>query len=533
MKKSLIFTLIVLICIVSTLVACSEPESTTTAPAPSTTAPAPTTTAPAPTTTAPEPDEPKSGGVLKIITGSTPSNFGYTPTARGGSALFAFTAMENLVTLDENYLPAPELATDWEWSADGKTLTMNLREGVKFHDGTPFNAEAVKWNYDERIAVSPASLPGLTSVDIIDNYTIQLNVKEFSNIFLESVAFSAIGSPTWLQEQGEEGSMNHPVGTGPFSFKEFKREAYMKFERFDDHWGGKPYLDEVEYVFIADDTVARMSFEAGEGHVLWGVAAKDAYELKQKGYNIVNYPAGMRALIPDSKNAESHFANKLVREAISHAIDNESLVDALGWGIWEPLTQLCHKAGPGYNPDYEGRAYDPDKARQLLQDAGLGDGFETKVVASTVYADRDAVTYVQDSLKDINIVVEVDYADQGRYNEHKFGSWSNSILMSDHGWSNMVLSALNRIYSETSVIYPSLARPEGWQDLHLQAMAARSPEEANSLTRQMIRLAADECMVMPIYLSGASMAMQESVHDSNIGVVHFFHWSEGKAWLSE
>ena len=161
------------------------------------------------------------------------------------------------------------LATDWKVAADGKSITFNLRKGVKFHDGTDFNAAAAKWNMDRYLNVNPGNVPLWASIDVVDDYTIKLNLKSFQNTILNSLESTAgmMVSPTAAQKNGEDWMKINEAGTGPFTLKSFSRDVSVQLYRFDGYWGAKPYLDGVTFNIIADTNTARMAFEGGQDDV--------------------------------------------------------------------------------------------------------------------------------------------------------------------------------------------------------------------------------------------------------------------------
>jgi len=164
----------------------------------------------------------------------------------------------------------------------------------------------------------------------------------------------------------------HPVGTGPFKFVSFQRDVNLKYVRWDGYWqAGKPYLDGVEFVYIADPMVMMASFKAGEGNVLLSVEPKDAQSLESTGkYAISKCLSGMQGLVGDGSHPESPFANLKVRQAIEFAVNREPVCKAVGAGYFEATDQSCAKSNWGYNPTPSPYKYDPAKAKTLLTEAG-------------------------------------------------------------------------------------------------------------------------------------------------------------------
>ena len=373
MRKNWVFLGIILIISVALLLpACSTGTSSTAPPAPKTTAatsaappasaPSTTAAAPKPTTAASTPAAAPStsasaptassttagqyGGTLKIIARGTVQNLGF-PGANFGpdDGTFQSPAVEKLITVDTKGNIIPNLATSWQVSPDYKYITFNLRKGVKFHDGTPFNAAAVKWNLDQFINGPRPDLKTFASVEAVDDYTVRMNYKTYDPALLPSL-WAAVGwivSPTAVESKGKDWAQNNPIGTGPYKFVSYTRDVSVKFTRFDDYWGGKPYLDNLEYTLISDPVTALAAFKAGEAQASIIVGNKDAADMQASGkYNINKMAAQTYAMAYDSANAASPFSKLEVRQAIAYAIDNAAIAKSVGYGFYTPTNQVSN-----------------------------------------------------------------------------------------------------------------------------------------------------------------------------------------------
>jgi len=480
--------------------------------------------------------QPQYGGVFKRILPFSPKNFGYppemAPTNDWGCATPAVqTLMSPLV---EKGAPKPLLAAAWKYSPDYKSLTITLRKGVKFHDGTDFNAEAVKFNLEET-RKTMVELRSITSIDTLDEHAVRLNLSQFKNALITNLSgpLGAMVSPTAIKKNGKEWARNHPVGTGPFRFVSYQRDVSLKYEKFDGYWDkGKPYLDGVEFIFISDPTVARMSFERGDAHAIT-VGARDARELASKGYKVSSYRISGYALGGDSANPNSIFANKKVREAIEYAIDKEAIVKALGYGFWEPMYQLCPANWEGYNPAVKARKYDPAKARQLLAEAGYPKGFKTRMIAQVGGIDSEAWVAMQRYLKEIGIEAELDMAEWSRWDATIFEGWKNAINQVSLGAFRPYTMTIERCLSSTTRQNPSIRKPQGWDDLLSKALAATDDTASIRLTQELMKMAHDEVMVIPIFLLPRNTAKQTNVQNDNLTRYDSQHWTPADTWLSK
>lgn len=294
----------------------------------------------------------------------------------------------------------PALATSWENSADGLTWTFKLRKNVKFHDGTPFNAEAVKFNFDRwRDKSNPyhqgefeywvgmfGGFPGVVkSVDVVDEYTVKFVLERPVAPFLANLAMSpfSIASPTAIKKYGEEYG-NHPVGTGPFKFVRWDRGDKIVLEANKDYWDGKPYLDKVIFRTIPENSARLMELQSGSIDLIDGVNPDDVALAKaDKNLQIFLRPSfniGYLAMNMEKKP----FDNVKVRQAVAMAINKAGIVKAFYAGLAEPAKNPMPPSLWGYNNKVKDWPYDPAKAKKLLAEAGFPNGFSTTLWAMPV-----------------------------------------------------------------------------------------------------------------------------------------------------
>jgi peptide/nickel transport system substrate-binding protein len=453
----------------------------------------------------------KYGGILKeVLTVGPATPIGYPPEGAPDAIADAIPAVESLLRVRNGGVVEPLLATGWQIAPDGKSVTLTLRRGVKFHDGSDFNAAAVKWNLDREIEAKRAT--DWESVDVVDDYTVRINIPGYRNTILTGLGsgYAMIISPTAVEKNGLDWARWHPVGTGPFKFVEYERDARLVYERNDDYWQeGLPYLDGVEFVVIADETVRKIAFEMGDIHTL-RASGITALELRDLGYKYVTRAGGTFVLIPDSKNPESPFADRNIRLAISHAIDRESLAKALGYGFSAPAYQVF----PGFIetaiPNLDKHKFDQNLARQLLTEAGHPGGLKTAIHAFIRVVPRDYVSAIANMLGEVGIEVEQDFPEAGKYSEYRFGGWSDSIMAHALGTFENMNSAFSFYFG--GVQFPSVQKPDGWAEAYDAAISSETLDPVK--TRAIAKLMHDDVMVIPYLEETAVAFMQEGVHDS-------------------
>jgi peptide/nickel transport system substrate-binding protein len=525
---------------------CSAPTTTANpTPAAPTTAAVPKSTL-APSTVAGS-AAPKYGGVLKILKKSGMTNFGLPPTTPSDQT-YGRPAVETLVTVDSQGKGdiLPLLATSWKYSPDYKSITFNLRQGVKFHDGTDFNAAAAKYCMD-LVRTSPQGvLKNLASVDIVDDYTIRLNLSSYdATLFLNlaTARCSGMMSPKALQAMSKDEAMIHPVGTGPFKFVSCQRDVSVKFTKFDGYWQkGKPYLDGMEFACMADTLTRSVSLKSGDGDILGdSPETKDAAELQASGkYKIILAPSSVYGLIGDSAHSDSPYSNIKVRQAAAYAIDSKAITKALGYGFYQDSNQFATPDGPFYNSTVVGYPFNPAKAKQLLSEAGYANGFKTTLVFSPGGVLDQMFTAVQAYFKDVGIEASVKSIDMTAFNALRMNGWTNSLLWfppkvstldGDPGSTLRTnLSSASTMYDPKSVYIPSdydskLALANGERDVAKRA----------AMFQELNKMIIDQyCLASTVYISTSIYVYSSAVRDCDFAAYSgAAAWSPENIWLSK
>lgn len=524
------------------LVACSNQPSPTLTVQPKTTVSSTpsssnfSTPAASKPSTSPSPSaSPQFGGILREISYASPTYLGDPVLIQdSGSNMTAIPTLEALVVSDNAGQMHPILATDWNIAQDGKSITFNLRKGVKFQDGTDFNATAAKWNLDRFIAAKLTQAAQWSSVDIVSDYSIRINLNTFQNTILNGLEGSPgmMVSPTAAQKNGIDWLKLNPVGTGPFKLKSYSRDVSVEYTRNDSYWGPKPYLDGILYNIVADTTTARISFESGAADVLSSRVDSVTSDLIQKGYKLENRPGPMINLVPDSKRAGSQFADVRVRQALSYAIDRESIAKTLGYGLWEVVYQPSSAQQFGHidNVPYK---YDPDKAKQLLS-AAYPQGLKTTIITQASFG-KDQMVAIQAQLAAVGITADINTIDAAAYNDQVSKGW-NGLLYATQGATDTNYAAfVDRYYGSASIRYPVMAKPAGLTDLIEKALATPDYNTEKGLCQQAVKLIVDDSTAVPLFIQSASYVLRNTVHDTNFSNLggSGFRWTPGTAWLSK
>lgn len=293
---------------------------------------------------------------------------------------------ENLVKFDAQLNLVPGLAERWEQAADGMAWTFYLRQGVKFHDGTPFNAEAVKYFVERMIGPEKPSRAGLyaplvESAEVVDEYTVKLNMKTPFAFLLNNIAHSASGiiSPTAHQKLGKDIARN-PVGTGPFKFVEWVHGDQITLVRNADYWGGQPKLEKIVFKTVREDSARVMMLQSGDAHLAVRIPSEDLPRLAKDPRIKLDSTETLRVLYVGFNNAKKPFDDPRVRQAFNLATDRESIVKYIYQDLALVASNIVAPRTTGYFPipPFE---YNPEKAKALLAEAGFPDGLKAKFIS--------------------------------------------------------------------------------------------------------------------------------------------------------
>jgi ABC-type transport system substrate-binding protein len=512
--KKLIFLLIAVVALASlTLAACGQatPTTTTATTSAATTTAVKTTTAATTTTTAakttPAADAAKYGGTYKRALNSSPTRpVGYPAEAANDSFTWACPALDRLVRVDRMGTFIPDLAVSWTPAADGKSLTLGLRKGVKFHDGSDFNASVAKWNLDLQIAAKTTN--EWQSIDVVDDYTIRINVAQYKNTMLNTLAggITQMISKVSFDKNGLDGTRWNPVGTGPFIFVSYEKDVRMTFKRNPNYWDtGKPYIDGLVVSVIPDATVRKLAFIKGDTQRTTA-SGLDAQEMQKSGYEMISEPAGTYTLIPDSKTSTSPWSNVNVRAAASYSLDRESLAKALGYGYCQAAYQVYPSFTQTAIPGLIKQAYSTSKAKDLLTQAGYPNGFKTSIHPFSVIP-TDYTTAVASMLNAVGIVVDIDKATSAKYTDLRYNGWDGLMNHGLNSYTNFAM--MSDYFLQTQ--FPSVKLSPGFKE-GLTA-AALTPKIDPTLIQAVVKIMYDDVMVIPYIEENRMVFLQKGVHD--------------------
>ena len=363
--------------------------------------------------TRPATPEPSRGGTLRVGLNQEHKTLDPHLSVQFPERYALYAIFNTLVAMDENGQIVPELAESWELP-DDRTYVLRLRKGVKFHDGADFNAAAVKWNFERILnpdTKSPqrSQLEEIAAVEAVDDSTVRVQLKRPFAPLLSNLAERAgfIVSPSAVQKYGADFGRN-PVGTGPFKFVEWITEDHLTIRRFDGYWeAGKPYLDEIIYRPVPDNTVRATMGRTGELHIIDRIQPQDVATLKaEPGLKVLEFESGGWYGVQWWVD-KPPFDNPKLRQAIAYAIDRDELrrVYWLGTGR---VAQAPIGNGWAYYKDLQGYATDVDKGKQLLAEAGYPGGFRATLVVNSLPDQIREGELLKSQLAKIGVTVDLE-----------------------------------------------------------------------------------------------------------------------------
>ncbi len=359
-----------------------------------------------------------------------------------------YNIFETLVTKDGEMEDQPGLAESWEM-VDDTTWEFKLQEGVTFHDGAEFNAEVAKMNI-ERIQDPDVASPNshlfemITEVNVVDDYTLEL-ITEYPFPSLTSNLAHGIGqmiSPNVIEEDyaamenGEDpGSVvnENPIGTGYFKFDEWTPGQEIRLVKNEDYWDEPALLDSVTFKVVPEDLTRIAELETGSTHVSSPLSPSDLAQIEGTDGLWVNRQTSTGIDYLGFNMSKEPYDDKLVRQAITHAIDKEQILEGIYNGVGIPAHGPLAPSVVGYDDSIEGLEYDPEKAKELLAEAGFEDGFSTTIWTNDNRERIDIATNVQQQLAEVGIEVEVEVLEWGAYLDKVMNGEQDMYIV---GWSN-------------------------------------------------------------------------------------------------
>ena len=499
---------------------------------------------------------PTPGGTLTLGILSEPPTMDPRVSGSAEASDLMINLFDSLVALDRQTGELkPGLATAWQATPDGKTYTFTLRTGVKFHDGTPFNADAVKYTYDSIVDPALKSLSAIGALgpydgtEVVDEQTVKVSFKAAYAPFLNNVTSTILApvSPTAAKNAGPANFGIKPVGTGPFMFKEWQQKISMTFVKNPDYaWPvgtyqhkGAAYLDQIVIKFIPEATTLNGALTSGQINITDGVQPQQVKTLRGNAGFQVLLPSvpGVPQILP--LNAVKSPTDDLqVRQAILYAIDRKTLVNTLWFGTVKVAYGPLSSSTWAYDPKVETLyPYDPQKAAQLLDAAGWtkgssgvreknGQPMEIVYITDNSSIDSQAGQLVQSYLTDAGMKVNLQVLEYAATAADYLASKHNIARIGYTGVDPYVLTTTFSSRNITGTNFNRTMKPDATLDKMLDDATA----EMDRTKRQQDYVAIQEyimnqALMIPLWeqtvLWGASTSVK-GLYPQSLGQIGFY-----------
>ena len=487
------------------------------------------------------------GGTFRLGTRfSGVTNIGYPFSFATNSTwewIAASPAFETLIRYDEDGNRIPWLASAWEVDSEALTITIHLQPDVLFHDGTPFNAAACIWNFEQSTANGRSELDTVESYEAVDDLTVVVHLSQWDSALEDNLLYTCgmMVSPTAVQENGAEWAIANPVGTGPFVFDEWVRDVGVYYNKNENYWReGEPYLDRVEICIYSDVTALSAALNTGLVDAVVPADATVAKSWADMGGVTETGPVlsmTFHNVFFPSNDPDLPFSDLRVRQAIAYAIDTEAIAALMSeqGGDYVAVNQLAKPGSISYNDEIEGYSYNPDKARELLAEAGYADGFTCNgyVIASNNLL-RQCADIVAAYLADVGITVINQNNDMTLISEMTAGTGKqlDGIVWFCTAVSNVTTSAYEKTFTEEGNTYATVTyKPEEMVAAIEAAKAALTEEDLAEACKEMVTSAYENCLIVPVAYQNDGQSIASYVH--NLGFIRGsnFDWYPNEVWM--
>jgi len=436
---------------------------------------------------------------------------------------------------DEGLQVEPGLATSWDISADGLTYTFHLRDGVKFQDGTDFNADAVVWNYNRMMnpsapgydtgtyAYAETLFGEVADCKAPDAKTVVFTLKEPFAPFLATMAMTqfSINSPTAVMKYGKDYTRN-PVGTGPYKFVSWTAGTEVKLEANPDYWRGAPKVKTLIYRFITDNNVRQNEFENGSINVLVDIIPDNLAALKSNTKYTVYEGESLHTWYLSLNCYTKPFNDARVRQAFMYAIDRQAIVDNILQGTGTLANNFLPPVTPFYTEDVTKYSQNIDKAKQLLAEAGQSnltlDFYVPESGSGMQQADAMA-TAIQSDLAKAGVTLNIQKLEWGAYLDKMFQPpETQDMLIGEISWisDNGDPDNFLRVLLGGDQFPPAGFNSSYWKNDEFDAAITQGKTSSDEATRKAAYVKAQQIMMDQVPVIPVDHEKQIVVYDKNI-----------------
>lgn len=455
------------------------------------------------------------------------------------TGIIHYQIYDTLVRNDPQKGIVPGLAESWEISEDGKEITFLIRQGVKFQNGEVMTTEDVAYSLNRAIESSFTSsyTELMDHAEAIDDTHVILYMKQgFGPVFqCLSAACMGIVPKAYVEDVGDEGFANAPIGTGPYKFVSWSSGEKIQLEAFDEYWQGEPSIKDISFMIMTDKNTAAIALESGEIDVLYAPSPADRTQLESlENVQFLNEDGSVYMWVVAFNNESEIFKNQKVREAISYAIDRQEMVDGYldGFGIVTEMPIVPSVFG--YDPSFKNNEYNLEKAKALLSEAGYPNGFSCTIKLNQSSTYTEPAQILQAQLRKIGIDLEFELQERAAFLQDVTtdANYDITLYMFTAGYTDADYVLYGRLHSDNigSTNYLKYSNPNVDKMLD-QARTSTNEEERMELYYKISEYVRDEAPFIPLFTDNVSIAANSKLTGVRPGVnenhyVYEYAWAE-------
>lgn len=445
-------------------------------------------------------------------------------TAAASTFMVTNNIYDTLVGVTADWEIVPRLANKWDVSEDGMEITFNLRDDVKFHNGRGMTAKDVEFSFNRlKDAESPKArdYENIIKIEVVDEYTIKFVTEKLDVELLKSFVYpwTAI-----VPEESVENLKTNPVGTSAYKLKEWVPQQHLILQRNEEYYGHQAKLETIRLNLIPDATSMMASFQLGDLDIIPLTGDQVTMVETKEDYQVISVP--MNAVQIMSLNTENEIlANDKVRQAIVMAINKQEVIDASQFGYGSAIGSHLPPTSPDYYDTNDIMEYNPEKAKELLKEAGYENGFDIRLSLPKNYQLHvDAGQVIADQLSKIGINAKIELIEWGTWLSEVYGAHNFDMTVVGHTGRLDSYAFLSRYYSDSND-YISLKSGEV-DELLDKALQELDAEKRKEIYKEIQVILANKLPAIYLQTPHTMLALQKNVKGMEIFPLDFYEFKD-------
>ena len=476
------------------------------------------------------------GGVLRLAIASDPDSLMAHRVRLG--VLSVLPIYEGLLTYDETGEPVPNLAKSITANVADLSYTIELNQGILFHDGSELTAEVCKWNllkYRDEGILGASYLSYLKDVEVTGPYTVVLRLTQWDSQMPYSLArqMGYMQSKEAFDKYGEEYMAEHPIGTGPFKFESWEHGVCINFVKNENYWKGDVKLDGIKLVVYANAMTAQAAIEAGELDVWTASDYNIASQLEAEGFTTYSSSVPYLSYAVFFHATDGPFADIRVRQAVAYALNRDEIYSILVDEKAEITNQFVAKSSAYYNDEIAGYPYNPEKAKQLLAEAGYPNGFDTTITSFNTASQNPICLIIIEQLKKVGINVTLVDLDVATYTVRMNG-WESGMFFKSITLDSGVASQITGAFlpgRKSGMGVGSFLQPDELKEAIDRGNASSGQDSIDAFKDAAKIIIDDYCMGVFFAVNRKVTVTRNNVHDTGWGKISTYGATLGIAYI--